>query len=198
MSYPNTLQKLIMFLRKFPGIGKKTGERFAFQLLNWKAEELDSFSKIISSLKKNINVCPTCGALYEETLCPWCDATKRDVTLLCIVSSPKDIFTLDYTGIYKGLYHVLPGLLSPSRHFNPQQLNIPHLKRRIDSLKTKEIILAFDSTIEGDATSLFLKEELSYFGAHISRIAMGIPLGCSIDFVDGGTLSKAFICRHSI
>jgi recombination protein RecR len=195
MTYPLALQKLISFLRKFPGVGKKSAERFAFQIISWKDSDLISFSNLLQTIKSDLHTCQTCKALFDKEKCPFCDTEKRDHQLLCIVASAKDIFTIESTGIYNGLYHVIPGLLSPVERFGPSELHFSELKERLLQIQAKEVILALDSTIEGDATSLFLKKELNKEGISVSRLAMGMPLGSSLDFLDEGTLSKAFSSR---
>ncbi len=195
MSYPPALQKLISFLRKFPGVGKKTAERFAFQIISWKTDDLTAFADLLNNIKKNLITCSTCRALFEKSNCPFCDLSNRDPNFLCIVASPKDIFSIESTGVYKGLYHVIPGLLSPIDGIGPKELYFNELKTRLSHQNTKELILALDTTIEGDATSLFLKKELTPSGINVSRLAMGMPLGSSLDFLDEGTLSRAFSSR---
>lgn len=195
MSYPLPLQKLISFLRKFPGVGKKSAERFAFQIISWKETDLLAFSNLLAQIKTELLTCPTCKSLFEKEKCPFCDREKRDFSLICIVASAKDIFTIESTGIYNGLYHVIPGLLSPIERFGPSELQFSELKERLLRIEAKEVILALDSTIEGDATALFLKKELNKLGISVSRLAMGMPLGSSLDFLDEGTLSKAFSSR---
>lgn len=195
MNYPLALQKLIAFLRKFPGVGRKTAERFAFQIISWKDSDLSSFADLLKSIKKDLLTCPTCKGLYDKSFCPFCDPETRDQNLICIVASPKDIFTIESIGIYNGLYHAIPGLLSPVDHFGPDELHFKELKMRLTQLQIKEVILALDSTIEGDATSLFLKKELNQMGISVSRLAMGMPLGSSLDFLDEGTLTRAFSSR---
>ena len=130
--------------------------------------------------------------------CPYCDLTRRDARKLCIVASTKDLFTLESTGIYNGLYHVIQGLLSPLDDRGPDSLRLDLLKERLVNLPTKEIILAIDSTLEGDATSLFLKKEFEQMGLSVSRLAMGMPLGSSLDYLDEGTLARAFSSRSFI
>ena len=195
MAYPLALQKLISFLRKFPGVGKKTAERFAFQIISWKEQDLSAFANLLNNIKKDLLTCPTCKALFDKSYCPFCDETTRDPNLICIVASPKDIFSIESTGVYNGLYHVIPGLLSPIDHFGPNELDFKELKSRLSRNETKEVILALDSTIEGDTTSLYLKKELNRSGINVSRLAMGMPLGSSLDFLDEGTLTRAFSSR---
>ena len=133
----------------------------------------------------------------EEAGCAYCDLSSRDPRLLCIVGSPKDIYPIEETRTFKGVYHVLGALLSPLMSRGPQNLRIEPLKERIQKLKVEEIIIALDSTLEGDATSLYLKKELENF-AHlqVSRLAFGLPMNSTLDFIDGGTLAKALSGRQ--
>ena len=198
VKYPEPLQKLIAILRKLPGVGKKTAERYAFQMISWSQADLQDLSSLLSNLKKDILECETCGALISETPCNYCDSKKRNSSSLCIVSSAKDIFSIESTGIYNGFYHVVSGLLSPLDDFGPEKLDFNKLKSRIENSSIKEIILAFDSTIEGDATALFLKREIESEGIITSRLALGMPLGSTLDYVDEGTLSQALLARLPI
>lgn len=197
MKYPEPLQKLIGILRKFPGVGKKTAERYAFQMISWQESELQILSHLLSTLKKEITKCDTCGALTSNT-CNYCDHSRRDPTILCIVSSPKDIFSIEATGIYNGLYHVVAGLLSPLDGFGSEKIDFNKLKMRILNSPVKEVILALDATVEGDATALFLKKELESEGVFTSRLALGMPLGSTLDFLDEGTLGQALFSRLPI
>lgn len=195
MKYPEPLQKLIAILRKFPGVGRKTAERYAFQMISWQETDLQKFSTLLSNLKKEIANCDTCGALISALPCGFCNQARRDPTILCIVSSPKDIFSIEATGIYNGLYHVVSGLLSPLDGFGSEKIDFNKLKMRIVNSSIKEVILALDSTVEGDATALFLKKELEGEGVYTSRLAHGIPLGSTLDYIDEGTLSQALFAR---
>jgi recombination protein RecR len=194
--YPLPLLKLIALLRKLPGVGSRTAERFAFQLLSWPNHQLGELSEIISTIKEKIQSCPACGCLIDETGCSFCDLSKRDPKNLCILASAKDVFAIEETGTYHGLYHVLGGLLSPIEGRHPQNLNLEGLQKRIDTLQIQEVIIALDSTLEGDTTALYLKEHLKGISIRISRLAFGLPMGSSLDFVDGGTLSRAFTGRQ--
>ncbi len=198
MKYPTDLLRLIALFKKLPGVGTKTAERFAFQLLTWEESQTQLFAEQISTIKKKIKFCPECGCMGDIDLpCPFCDRTRRDVTTLCIISSPKDAFAIEETHMFRGLYHVIGGLLSPLDGKTPEKIGIDHLKKRIQELQSKEIIIALDSTLEGDTTALYIKEQLSAEGLSVSRLAFGLPLGSSLDFVDGGTLSRALIGRQS-
>lgn len=194
--FPSPIQKLIMQLKKLPGVGAKTAERYVFEMLSWDAEVLSNLSESLKSVQKQIQPCPSCSCLKSDAECEFCDPFKRDPTCLCIVSSPKDIYPIEETRIFKGMYHVLGGMLSPLHGYNAERFDIIKIKNRIDALGVTDIVLALDSTLEGDATSLFLKEELSSCNVRISRLAFGIPLGSSLEYVDPGTLTRAFLGRH--
>lgn len=195
--YPFELTQLVAYLKKLPGVGTKTAERFAFQLLDWPEAELNSLSSLLNNVKKKITQCPECHCLTDNGVCAFCDKTRRDPAQLCIIATPRDAYSLEETGSYRGYYHVLGGLLSPIAGKTPEHLNLEHLKKRITSLQIKEIIIALDSTLEGDTTSLFLKEQIQGWGLPVSRLAFGIPIGSSLDFVDGGTLARAMTGRQS-
>lgn len=195
--YPTHLLTLLAFLKKFPGVGTKTAERFAFQLLNWSETELKNFSTLLSEIKSKIIYCQQCGCFAEETGCFFCQNSQRDQKTLCIIASPKDVFPIEEMKMYFGLYHVLDGLLSPIDGKNPENLRILELKERAAAMQIQEVIIALDSTLEGDTTALYLKEELKKAGIKTTRLAFGLPLGSSLDFVDGGTLFRAFSGRQS-
>ena len=194
--YPKTLLSLIAQLQKFPGVGKKTAERFAFHLLEWQRHDLTFLSEILSTLKEKVPCCNDCGCLMDEVTCIFCESSKRDPSIMCIIASPRDAYAIEDTGNFLGLYHVLGSLLSPLDGHTPDDLNLPHLMKRIQTLGTKEVILALDSTLEGDATALFLKEEFRRHQIKISRLALGLPVGSSLDFIDEGTLSQALSGRQ--
>jgi recombination protein RecR len=194
--YPSHLAQLIAFLKKLPGVGTKTAERFAFQFLNWQEHELQAFSAIFAQLKKKTTQCSDCHCLTDNNSCPFCHNGLRDKTQLCIIASPRDAYSLEETGAYRGLYHVLGGLLSPLDGKTPEHLTLEQLKKRLTTLQIKEVIIALDSTLEGDTTSLFLKEQIQGWGFSVSRLAFGLPIGSSLDFVDGSTLARALTGRQ--
>ena len=197
MRYPEHLLKLIAVLKKLPGIGNKSAERFAFHLLDWPEEKLEEMGKIIAHIKKNLNCCSDCGALIEGIPCPFCDLSRRHSQAICIVASSKDVYSIEETRDYKGLYHVLGGVLSPLQGRLPPTRSLEKLKKRILSFGVEEVILAFDSTLEGDATALFLKKELENLSVTLTRLAFGLPMGSSFDYIDGGTLQRALSGRRS-
>jgi recombination protein RecR len=195
MRYPDHLLKLIQVLRRLPGVGNKSAERFAFHLLNWPEEHLREFGEAVAVTHSKLKHCQACGCLAGEEGCFFCHHPQRDSRVICVISSPRDVFAIEETREYRGLYHVLGGLLSPLEQKGPDQLSINMLKERIDTLKIKELIIALDSTLEGDATALYLKQEFSSFPMQISRLAFGLPMGSSLDYVNGGTLARAFSGR---
>ncbi len=194
--FPKQLLSLIAQFQKLPGVGKKTAERFAFQLLEWDASHLHTFAEILKTLQEKIPHCSECGCLIDGVICAFCEKSQRDPKLLCVIATPKDAYAIEETGSFLGFYHVLGALLSPLDGKTPEILGIPRLMERIMSLKILEVILAFDSTLEGDATALFLKEHLQKKGVRVSRLALGLPVGSSLDFVDEGTLSQALEGRQ--
>ena len=195
--YPAELLTLIAYLKKLPGVGGKTAERFAFQLLDWQPSHLQDFAIILATLKERIRNCPECSCLMDEKGCSFCQIDRRDPHTLCLVASAKDVFAIEETRAFHGLYHVLGGLLSPLDGRAPEHLQLDKLKKRITILPIRETIIALDSTVEGDATALYLREQLASWGIPATRLAFGLPIGSSLDFVDGGTLAKALTGRQS-
>lgn len=195
MKYPIHLLKLIDALKKLPGVGTKSAERFAFEMIGWPREKLHEISDIIRAAPEQLKYCRECGCLSDDTLCTFCQPNSNRANTLCIVAMPRDVFAIESTHEYKGLYHVLGALLSPMDRIGPDHIDIGLLKRRIASRQVREIIIALDSTLEGDATSLYLKQELGPLNLSISRLAFGLPMGSSLDYVDGGTLARALSAR---
>lgn len=196
MQYPSHLQKVINVLKRLPGVGTKSAERYAFHLLGWSPEFLQEMAHALMDIPEKLKQCDTCGCLKDEDKCTFCTEAREQSGIICILSSPKEAFSIETTGEYKGLYHVLGGLLSPLDSVGPNKLSIPLLKNRIVNSKIQEVIIALDSTLEGDATALYLKQELEPLHVTIYRLAFGLPMGSPIDYVDGGTLAKAFSARN--
>ncbi len=197
MQYPDHLLKLIAVFKKLPGIGAKSAERFAFHLLDWPEEKLVEMSRTIEETSQKLTHCSECGCLMDAKRCAFCTSSHRNPELLCIVASSKDVFLIEQTHEFRGLYHVLGGLLSPLQGMAPAPQAIENLKKRVQKLDVQEMILALDSTLEGDATALYLKKELESLNVITSRLALGLPMGSSLDFIDGGTLARALAGRRS-
>ncbi len=197
MRYPEHLLKLIQVLKRLPGVGNKSAERFAFHLLNWPGEHLNEFGHIVTEIKNQLQQCQECGCLEGKEGCLFCHSTERESHTLCVIASSRDVFSIEETQEYRGLYHVLDGLLSPMERRGPESLSLPKLKERLIKLQVRELVIGLDSTLEGDATALYLKQELAHFPLNISRFAFGLPMGSSLDYVDGGTLARALAGRNS-
>lgn len=196
MHYPSHLQKVINVLKRLPGVGTKSAERYAFHMLGWPLEHLHEMARALTEIPEKLKQCSDCGCLKDEHICPFCTEERKRTGVICILSSPKEAFYIETTGEYRGMYHVLGGLLSPLDGMGPDRLSIARLRNRIISLKIQEIVIALDSTLEGDATALYLKQELEPFAVAISRLAFGLPMGSPLDYVDGGTLARAFSARN--
>ncbi len=194
--YPPALDQLIASLKFLPGVGTKTAERFAFHLIDWPQEALFHISSLLSTLKEQVLHCPKCHCLSSPDGCEFCDSKHRDLSLLCIIANPKDAYSIEETHAYKGLYHVLGSLLSPMDGRSVEQLNLSPLFERFKTLPIREVIIALDSTLEGDATALYLKEKIAEHGTAVSRLAFGIPIGSPLDYVDGTSLLRAFVGRQ--
>jgi len=195
MKYPSHLIKLIETLKKLPGVGSKSAERFAFHLLEWEPGQLEEMGSIIASTPHKLCSCKTCGCLEDAGMCIFCTPKRTLHGTLCIISSPKDAFAIDATGEFQGCFHVLGSLLSPMSGKGADKIDVHKLIQRIEIHRITEIVIALDSTLEGDATALYLKSALANTNATISRLAFGLPMGSALEYVDGGTLAKAFSGR---
>lgn len=195
MRYPPHLHKIIDVFKRLPGVGSKSAERFAFQVLTWPEDKIFEMAQVLQDIPLKLHQCQECGCLTENEECHFCTAERGNTGFICIIASPRDAFAIENTHEYQGLYHVLGGLLSPIDGVGVEKLNLSHLKKRIQKLGLKDVVLALDSTLEGDATALCIKKELEPLQLNISRLAFGLPLGSSLDYVDGGTLARALIGR---
>lgn len=194
--YPAYVVKLISLFQRLPGVGRKSAERMVFHLLDSSKESLLQLGTLIQGLPDHIHFCSECGALSDLSLCPFCSDTLRQRQLLCLVAYPKEVFIIESTKQFRGLYHVLGNVISPMQRQTLHEASIQKLRHRIQSLEVEELILALDPTVEGDATALFLKKQLSDLPILISRLACGVPVGSSFEFIDGGTLSYALGGRN--
>lgn len=195
MRYPSHLLKLIQVLKKLPGVGNRSAERFAFQLLSWKPEHLIEMADVFKEIPVKLSHCSRCGCLIGEESCAFCSEARAQTKKICVIATARDAFCIEETREFKGLYHVLGCLLSPLSGVGPEKLQLDKLKQRIAENGIEEMIIALDSTLEGDATSLFIKREFADHAVKISRLAFGLPMGSSFDYIDGGTLTKAILGR---
>ena len=185
-------------LSKLPGVGKKSAERMAYSLLDFDQEELDDIALAISSLKDKIHVCPICGMITDIDGCYICDDSTRDQSVLMIVSYPKDVISLENSGAFKGLYHVLNGEINLSKGVTVDSLNLESLFKRMENGVIKEVILATNPTLDGETTSLFISKLLSKYNVEVTRLAYGLQMGGNLDYVDPLTLSKALEGRRKL
>ena len=195
-SFPESLNNLIDEFSRFPGIGKKTAQRMAFFVLNSSSNLADDLSQAVLNLKSKIQFCDICFGISEESICPICSDSRRDTATLCVVENPADIYTFEKTSVYRGLYHVLGGVLSPLDGIGPDDLNIASLLTRTTS--DIEVLIATNATIEGEATCLYLANLLEQKSVKVTRLARGLPMGGDLEFVDEATIMRAIEDRSEI
>ena len=193
---PPALRRCLEELQKLPGIGAKSAQRILFHLLDRGTEATRSLSEALAQIPEKVQRCPTCRAYIEAGgPCLLCEDPQRDAGSLCIVETPADVFLLEATGEYRGLYHVLHGLLSPLKGIHPENLGMEELDRRLAGGALKEVILATPPTAEGEATASYLATHLSGRVARVSRIAFGMPVGADFQYVDTQTLGRSLTGR---
>ena len=197
MRYPQHLLKLIESFKRLPGVGNKTAERFAFQMLDWTPQQLEQTAGLIQQIPDELKQCNECGCLKCDEHCTYCVPVRFDQGMMCVIASSKDVFAIEETHQFRGIYHVLGALISPLEGKGPELLPMQNIVERINKYQIEEVVIALDSTLEGDTTSLYLKKELDNLSINISRLALGLPMGSSLDYVDGGTLARAFSGRAS-
>jgi len=197
--YPESVVKLIEEFERLPGIGNKTAQKLAFFILSLPKEKAYSFSEAIREVKDKINYCPVCYNITDSDLCGICSNKKRDETIICVVGEPKDIAAIERTKNYKGLYHVLHGLISPMAGVGVDDIKLRELIKRVgEQDAVKEIIIATNPTIEGEATAMYIAKLLKPAGLKITRIAHGIPIGGDLEYADELTLSRALEGRREM
>ena len=198
MNYPKTIINIIECFKKFPGIGEKTAERMALSTLDMEEEILELFSKSLNNVKTKIKKCEKCGSLTENELCEICEDEKRNHETICVVEECKNVILFEKIGSYRGVYHVLEGLISPLEGVNPEDIHIDKLIKRITEEKIKEVILALKPSIEGETTALYISKMLEKEPVKVSKIAHGIPMGADIEYIDPLTLEMAMEDRREI
>ena len=197
-AYTDSLNDLIEEFGKLPGIGPKTAERLTFHVLKSKPQEAMALAQAINNVKTNIKQCCVCYNLTEEETCKICSDASRDHSIICVVEQPKDIISLEKTGLCKWVYHVLGGHIAPLEGVEPENLTINELVKRIRQGDIKEIVMATNPNIEGDGTSLYISSHLAALGVKITRLARGIPSGSSIEFASGKILADAILGRSTL
>jgi len=198
MSGSRLIGRLIESLRCLPGVGPKSAQRMAFHLLEYNRDGGRQLAEALSMAMEQVGNCSECRTLSEETVCSLCSNDQRDRSLLCVVETPADVQALEQSTGYQGVYFVLMGHLSPLDGIGPEALGLDLLETRLSSGEVKELILATNPTVEGEATAHFLGELVARRGIRASRIAHGVPVGGELEYVDGGTLAHALAGRQAI
>lgn len=185
------LEDLIKEFKKMPGIGLKTAQRLSFYVLRISKQEADKLAKAVIQVKELIRHCSVCGNITEQDPCEICANPKRDHEIICVVEEPKDIMSIEKTGEYHGVYHVLMGVISPLDGIGPENLRIDSLVKKIKSSGIKEVIIATNPNVEGEATATYLSRLLKPLGTRVYRIARGLPVGSELEYADEVTVTKA-------
>ena len=189
--FPATVENLIDKFAALPGVGKKSASRLAFFVLSMPEGEAESFAEAILEAKRKVHFCPVCQNLTDTDLCPICASAKRDQSVICVVSEPKDVLSVERGHEYNGVYHVLHGVISPMNHIGPDDLRISELVARVAKGNVAEVIMATNPDTEGDTTAMYISRLLKPFDVKVTRLAYGIPVGSNIEFVDDATIMRA-------
>ncbi|WEV63740.1 recombination mediator RecR [Bifidobacterium sp. ESL0732] len=196
LAYDGAIQRLIEGFARLPGIGPKGAQRIAFYLLSASDEEAQDLADAIREVKEKVRFCEICGNVCETSPCPICSDPRRDHSIICVVEEPKDVMSIERTREFHGVYHVLGGAINPMANVGPGDLAIPKLLDRLKTDEVKEIILALDPNIEGEATVTYLSRLLSPLGLKVTRLASGLPVGSDLEYADEITLGRALEGRQ--
>ena len=196
--FPAALQNLADQFARLPGIGGKTAQRLAFHVLELPLEEAESFAQAILDAKKQVHTCPECQNLTDRELCPICDDRMRDHGLICVVAEPKDVIAMERSREFRGIYHVLHGVISPLNHVTQDDIKIKELLTRVAAGGVNEVIMATNPDTEGEATAMYISRLLRPMEVKVTRLAYGIPVGSQLEYADEVTLSRALEGRQTI
>ena len=196
--FPASLDNLIDRFASLPGIGKKSAQRLAFHVLSLPESEAAAFAEAILSAKKEVKRCSICRNYTDREICPICASDRRDRSMICVVSDPKDVLSLERAREYNGLYHVLHGVISPMNHIGPDDIGVKELLIRAAEDEVQEVIMATNPDTEGEATAMYISRLLKPFEIKVTRLAYGIPVGSNLEFADDATLSRALEGRTEI
>jgi len=197
-SHTDAIGRLVQELNKLPGIGPKSAQRLAFYLMRAPHEQAESLATAILTLKQQIKLCSVCYNVTESDPCVICRNSVRDASTICVVEQPQDILAIEHTGVYKGMYHVLHGAISPTEGIGANDVRIRELTARLNNGAVKEIILATNTNLEGEQTVLYLHHLLSSVGIKVTRLARGLPYGAELEYADDATLTRAFEGRQEL
>ncbi|MCA1595588.1 MAG: recombination mediator RecR [Chloroflexi bacterium] len=198
MYYARPLGRLVGELEKLPGVGPKTAQRLAFHILSLPAEEARLLSTAITEVKELIRFCEQCHNFTDQPVCEICRDARRNPALICVVAEPRDVIAMEKTNEFRGVYHVLQGVISPMDGITPDHLTIRHLLARLKDREIQEVILATNPTVEGETTAMYLTGILKPLGVKVTRIAHGLPVGGDLDYADQATLIKALEWRREV
>ncbi len=203
LDYAEPVTKLIDEFKRLPGVGQKSAQRMAFHILRMSNADVERFVAAMQEVKLRIRQCSVCNNLTDVDPCRYCSSTARDRSIICIVEEPFNLVAVEKTRSYKGLYHVLHGTLSPIRGLGPDDLHLANLLPRLkpennDGIEVREVILATNPNTEGEATANYISRLLKPLGLRVTRIAMGMPVGSDLEYVDEVTMDKALTNRHEI
>lgn len=196
--FAEPLARLIQEFKRLPGIGQKSAQRLAFHILRTPREDVERLSQAVLDVKDKLGICAVCNNISDGEICNYCRDPHRDRSVICVVEEPHNILPIETTRQFSGLYHVLHGTISPLRGIGPEQLRIQGLIERLHSDEVKEIILATNPTVEGEATAAYLSRLLKPLGISTTRIAMGIPVGSDLEFADEVTMIKSLENRREM
>lgn len=196
--YSESIQQLIEELASLPNIGPKSAQRLAFHILNLPEKRVEQLASSILNARKKIRLCKRCYNLSDQEICPICSDSKRDGSILMVVEEPSDLAAYEKTGQYRGLYHVLHGAVNPMVGVQPENLKLKELMQRLQTEDVKEVIIATNSTVEGEATALWISKFVKQAGIKVTRIASGVPVGGALEFIDEMTLFRALEGRTEL
>ena len=196
--YSNHIDQLIERLGKLPGIGYKTAQRLAFYIINMPKDEVIGLANAMQNAKEHITYCEVCYNISDASPCSICDSKTRDSATICVVEDPRDVAAMERTREYHGKYHVLHGTISPSQAITPDMIRIKELMSRLHDPEIKEIIIATNTTIDGEATAMYLARLIKPFGIKVTRIAHGLPVGANLEFADDVTIGRALEGRREL
>ena len=196
--FADPIDRLISKLKRLPGIGEKTATRLALYVLNASKTEAEELAKSIMDVKEKVSLCSRCFNFSDNDPCKICRDERRDDKTICVVEEPADFLAIEKAGVYKGNYHILQGVLSPLDGISPQEIRVKELMKRLGTGKVREVIVATNPSVEGEATAIYLTKLIKPLGIKITRIAYGIPMGGDIEYTDGGTLTKAMEGRTEL
>ncbi len=196
--FPAALERLTEQFAKLPGIGGKTAQRLAFHLLSLPQEEAQEFAETILVAKRTVHLCPMCQNLTDQDICPICDDETRDHGLICVVADPKDVVAMERAREFRGVYHVLHGVISPLNHVGPDDIRVRELLERVGKGGVREVIMATNPDTEGEATAMYISRLLRPLEVRVTRLAYGIPVGGQLEYADEVTLLRALEGRQDI